>query len=168
MPVDSFKYLPRLIATFYQMMDRTPELPVPWTPLARPLSECTLAWVTSAGLHHRSDPPFDLDRERREPTWGDPGFRTLPIPLPSEDLRVSHLHINPDPILQDLNVVLPQDRMAELVESGRVGAFAPQAFSFMGYQGYPADTSGWESDSGPAVAARLQELGVDGVLLTPV
>ena len=30
----------------------------PHTPLPRPLSECTLAVVTSAGLHRRGDEPF--------------------------------------------------------------------------------------------------------------
>lgn len=47
MPVDSFKYLPRIIAVFYQMTDRQPELPIPWTPLSRPLTECKFGLVTS-------------------------------------------------------------------------------------------------------------------------
>jgi len=67
MPVDSFKYLPRLIATFYQMTDRQPELPIPWTPLPAPLPDCTFGLVTSGGLYQQGvEPPFDLARERRE------------------------------------------------------------------------------------------------------
>jgi hypothetical protein len=75
MTVDSFKFLPRLIAMFYRMTKREPEMPIPWTSLGRPLSECTFGLVTSAGLYLReSDRPFDVERERQNPTWGDPSF----------------------------------------------------------------------------------------------
>ena len=33
MTIDSFKFLPRLIATYYRMTDCTPDLPIPWTPV---------------------------------------------------------------------------------------------------------------------------------------
>jgi len=36
----------------------------------------------------------------------------------------------------------------------------------MGYQGYPANQSGWKELYGPQVANRLIEDGVDCVLLT--
>ena len=51
MIVDSFKFLPRLIATFYQMTEREPQQPIPWTPLAKPLAACKFGLVTSAGLY---------------------------------------------------------------------------------------------------------------------
>jgi len=59
MSVDSFKYLPRVLAGYYRMTDLRPELPIPCTPLARPLAECVFGLVTSAGLYHlgvRSSP----------------------------------------------------------------------------------------------------------------
>ena len=53
----------------------------PWTPLTKPLSECKVALVSSAGIHLKTDETFDYDRERRQPTWGDPTHREIPIPL---------------------------------------------------------------------------------------
>ncbi len=32
--------------------------PIPWTPLARPVSEATVAIVTTSGVHLRRDKPF--------------------------------------------------------------------------------------------------------------
>lgn len=73
MAVDSFKFLPRILATFYQMTGQEPELPIPWAPLSRPPAGCKFGLITSGGLYQRGvEAPFDLEREREEPTWGDP------------------------------------------------------------------------------------------------
>jgi D-proline reductase (dithiol) PrdB len=168
MPVDSFKYLPRILATFYQMADQQPELPIPWTPLSRPLAECKFGLVTSAGLYRRGvESPFDLERERQEPTWGDPTYRILPAGIRQADVGASHLHLNTRDLLEDLNIVLPIHRFQELVVEGRIGGLASEVYSFMGYQGYPPEPTAWEKVFGPQVAERLQAEGVDCVLLTP-
>ena len=87
MTVDSFKFLPRLIATFYQMTEREPEHPIPWTPLSLGLEKCTFGLVTSAGLYHKGqEPPFDLEREKQEPTWGDPTYREIPVRIPQDQV----------------------------------------------------------------------------------
>ena len=79
MPVDSFKFLPRLIATFYKMTGREPVHPIPWTPLPGPVATCKFGLVTSAGIYCRhTDPPFDVEREKREPSWGDSSYRAIP------------------------------------------------------------------------------------------
>lgn len=168
MPVDSFKFLPRLIATFYQMAEREPALPIPWTPLPRPLRECKFGLVTSAGLYLKEkQPPFDVAREEIEPTWGDPTFRAISLETPQSSIGVSHLHLNGAAILQDVNVVLPLSRFQEFAAAGRIGGVAAEHYSFMGYQGFPADTTAWANDYGPQVAARFKQQGVDCVLLTP-
>ena len=168
MTVDSFKFLPRVITTYYQMTDRQPELPIPWTPLSKPLNECKFGLVTTAGIYHRlEDSPFDLEREKREPTWGDPTFRVLPANLKSEDVDVSHLHINVSDIRKDFNIQLPIQRFQELLADGTIGGLADQAYSFMGFQGFPPDTSAWEDEYGPQVAQALKQEGVDCVFLTP-
>jgi D-proline reductase (dithiol) PrdB len=168
MPVDSFKFLPRLIAAVYQATDLQPEFPIPWTPLSRPLSESKFGLVTSGGLYQRGvQPPFDLAREQAQPTWGDPSFRIIPKDIRQEELGVSHLHVNPQWVLEDMNVLLPIHRFKELVVEGRIGGLAEHAYSFMGYQGYPPNTRTWQEVSGPQVAEKLREEGVDCVLLTP-
>ncbi len=168
MPVDSFKYLPRIIAAFYQMTDRRPELPIPWTVLPRPLSGCKFGLVTSGGLYHRgAEPPFDVEREKREPTWGDPTYRTLPTDIRQADVGASHLHINTRDVLLDINILLPVHRFRELTAEGRIGGLAEHAYSFMGYQGFPPDTTAWREVYGPQVAEKFEAEGVDCVLLTP-
>jgi hypothetical protein len=42
---------------------------IPWAPLRKPLSECTVALVSTGGVHLRSDRPFNLN--------GDPTFRVI-------------------------------------------------------------------------------------------
>jgi D-proline reductase (dithiol) PrdB len=168
MPVDSFKYLPRLIARYYKLTKVKPELPIPWTPLSRPLDQCRFGLVTSAGLYHKGhEPPFDVERERREPTWGDPSFRTIPTDIKQEEVGASHLHINTRDVLEDINILLPIHRFQELVAEGRIGCLARNAYSFMGYQGFAADLSGWREIYGPQVAEKLKAEEVDCVLLTP-
>jgi D-proline reductase (dithiol) PrdB len=168
MPVNSFKYLPRIIATFYQMTDRQPELPIPWTPLSRPLAELEFGLVTSGGLYQRGvEPPFDVEREKQEPMWGDPTYRTLPSDIPQAEVGASHLHLNTRDMLEDFNIVLPIHRFQELAAEGHIGGLAKHAYSFMGYQGFPPDTTAWQETYSPQVAEKLKAEGVDCVLLTP-
>ena len=168
MPVDSFKYLPRLIGAIYETTDVQKETPIPWTPLERPISECTFGLVTSGGLYQRGvEPPFDLQRERLEPTWGDPTYRTIPKDITSGELGVSHLHINNEPVESDINVLLPIHRFDELSQEGRIAGMSDHHYSFMGYQGYPPDTTAWRDIYGPAVAEKFKNEGVHCVLLTP-
>lgn len=168
MPVDSFKYLPRIIATFYKMTDCTPELPIPWTPLRGSLFDCTFGLITSGGLYlPELEPPFDVERERQEPTWGDPTYRTIPTVVQQPELGASHLHINTKDVLADVNILLPVDRFQTLAQEGVIGGLAKHAYSFMGYQGFPADTTPWRDAYVPEVAEKLKEDGAHCVLLTP-
>jgi len=167
--VDSFKFLPRLIAAFYRNQQPLVEGEIPWTPLTKPLSQCKLSLITTAGLYCKDDqPPFDTEREQKEPTWGDASYRSIPTDRSPDQIGLSHLHINPQPILQDLNVVFPIQHLRELAAKGRIGSLAAQAYSFMGYQGFPPNPRAWLETSAPQVAAALHEEGVDGLLLTPV
>ncbi len=168
MTVDSFKFLPRLIATFYKMTKREIQLPIPWTPLEHPVREIKLGLVTSGGLYlNDTQHPFDLAREREQPTWGDPSYRAIPATVTKQELAVSHLHLNTEDIVKDFNILLPISRVKELVAEGFVGSIAEQHFSFMGYQGYPPDTNAWEKTYGPEVAVAFLNEGVHAVLLTP-
>ena len=168
MSVDSFKYLPRLISAYYRMTDQQPELLIPWTPRPSSLYECKFGLITSGGLYHKGvDPPFDIVRERQEPTWGDPTYRTLSVDIQQENVGVSHLHINTRDVLLDINILLPIHRFQELVVEGQIGDLAQNAYSFMGYQGYPPDTTAWQETYGPDVAEKFKAEEVDYVLLTP-
>ena len=165
MPTDSFKWLPRSIAGYYQALQVPAPDGIPWTPLRKPLEQCRFALVTTAGLYLRSEQePFDLDRERREPAWGDPTYRAIPSDVRQEQIGVGHLHLNTEDMLADVNIVLPAHRFQELAEAGEVGSVAPHHYSFMGYQQNP---DAWRDRYGPEVAQRMIEEEVDAALLTP-
>ena len=168
MTVDSFKFLPRIIAAFYKMTEREPQYPIPWTPLTMPIREAKFGLVTSGGLHLKQvQEPFDLEREKADPSWGDPSYRVIPSIVAQEDIDVSHLHLNTNDIESDFNILLPIHRMQELVREKRIGALAENHYAFMGYQGFPPDTTAWQETYGPEVAEKFKAEDVDCVLLTP-
>jgi hypothetical protein len=167
MRVDSFRFLPRSFVPLYENV--TPlesEREVVWAPFEPRLAEATIAMVSSAGLSVAGEqPPFDLDRERREPSWGDPTHRVIPNdgnPL----LAMSHLHVNNTDTLADRNVALPIDVLNALATEGVVGAAARSHVSVMGYQ--QAGLEVWRTQTAPAIIELLREEGADGVILAPV
>ena len=167
MPVDSFKYVSPLIKRYYSLAQVRTEYPIPWTPLRNPLAQSRFALVTSGGLYHKNvEPPFDLQGESLNPTWGDPSFRTLPSALSQPDLGASHHHINTSGVLQDINILLPLDRFKELAAAGQIASLADSAYSFMGYQGFPSQLDEWKEMYGPQVAQKMLSEDVDCVFLT--
>ena len=129
----------------------------PFVALPRPLSACRLAIVTTAGLHRRGDPPFGP---------GEQTYRVIPSDTPTGDILQSHTSLGFDraAIMRDINISFPVDRLRELVGRGELGALAPNNYSFMGAQ---RDTGRIESETGPEVARRLRDEGVDVALITP-
>ncbi|MBX6377450.1 MAG: hypothetical protein IRY95_02785 [Clostridia bacterium] len=163
--VDSYRFLPRSFRERYEAFPEQPGAPAPAAPRVL-LSEARVSLLTTAGLYLRdSQPPFDLERERREPFWGDPTYRVIPRTARTADIGVAHLHINPDDILRDMNVALPIEVFAELERDGVIGSLADRHYSFMGYQG--GDIGPWRDVYGPELARLLREDGVDLLILAP-
>jgi D-proline reductase (dithiol) PrdB len=165
--VDGFRFMPPSLGAWIGAS--IPSEPfdghIPWTQLQKPLSETTFALMTSAGISMRSDPPFDVEREKREPEWGDPTSRKIPSTAGQADIDVNHLHVNTDYIKQDMNVILPVTRFKEFEKEGIIGRLADTSYSFYGYQPpYPRELIG---ETAPAVAADMIKEGVEAVLLTP-
>lgn len=166
MAVDSFRWLPRSMVAGYQSREMVRQEPIPWTPLAKPLSRCRIGLVTTAGVYVKGlEPPFDIEREKREPTWGDPTFRRIPAGTAQEQIGATHLHINTRDILEDVNVALPIHRLQELAEEGVIGSVASDHYSFMGWQ--QRGLVEWRTRYAPEVAALFRKDGVDAVVLAP-
>ncbi len=137
---------------------------IPWTPLAKPLSECTVALISTGGIALKSDRPFDQEGERRDPWWGDPSYRIIPHGTKTDDVRVYHLHINPSSAEQDINCLLPMERLDELAGAGKIGRAAPSHYSFMGYILEPTELL---QNSIPAIIDHLRRDKVDAALFVP-
>jgi len=165
MPVDSFRYLPRSFRQGYESFPYQHDTPA-WAPLTTPIEHATIALLTSAGVYIEGEqPPFDLDRERTNPTWGDPTYRLIPRDIPQDRVGVAHLHINNRDIRQDLDVALPLRTFEQLETEGRLGKLADQHYSFMGFQ--DSNLTDWRRDQAPEVAQRLQDAGVSALILAP-
>ncbi len=134
---------------------------VPWTPLSKDLSDSAVAIVTTAGLHRRDDKPFNRDHPGGEST-----YRIIPSDSDPADIVQSHFSIGFDrtAIYRDINITFPIDRMRELAEQGTIGNLAPNHYSFMGAL---RDCTIVAEQTGPEVAQRLKDEGVNLVFLTP-
>lgn len=164
MIVDSYRFLPRSFRPIYENPEPHGSDQV-WASFEKRLSDSRIAILTSSGMYlEETQQPFDLERERAEPTWGDPSFRVIPAPV--DEIGLAHLHISHDDILADPNIALPVDRLAELARSGIVGEVAPRHLSVMGFQG--TSLEGWRDIAAPGIIDLLHEDEVDGLILAPV
>ena len=129
----------------------------PFAPLRKPLAEAKLALVTTAGLHVRGDASF---------ASGDQTYRVIPSSSAAGDILQSHTSIGFDrtAFMRDINVTFPIDRLRELVGDGTLGRLSERFYSFMGAQRVPKKII---EETGPEVAAKLLDEGVEAVLLTP-
>lgn len=133
----------------------------PWTPLRKPLSACTIACVTTAGVHLRTDEPFDMaDKD------GDPTFRAVARDTPLKQLCITHDYYDHRDADKDINIVLPLMRLDELARDQVIKNVASFHYSFMGHIDGPHVTR-LLSETAPDVARRLQREHVDAVVLTP-
>ena len=134
---------------------------VPWTPLKRPLSESKLALVTTAGVHHRDQLPFNMNNREDDPT-----FRVIDSLQPVEDLMITHDYYDHSDADKDMNIVFPIERMREFEKKGIIGGLGENHYGFMGHiLGRHIDRLMHEC--APAVAEKLLRDNIDIVILTP-
>jgi D-proline reductase (dithiol) PrdB len=167
MAIDSYRFLDfasRQIIKAWVNREVQKKRPIPWTPMAKPLAECTVALITTAGVARRDDVPFDQEGERQNPWWGDPTYRTIPLGTTADEVRLYHMHIDPRFGQEDLDVVLPMRRLGELASEGFVGRPADTHYSIMGYQLRPQVI---KSETAPAIAGEMKARGVDAAALVP-
>ena len=147
----------RLVASFNPREETT----IPWCPVRKPLDQLKIALVTTSGVHHASQPPFDmLDSQ------GDPTLRVISGGTIEEDYTITHDYYDHRDADRDLNLVFPIARLKEMWAAGVIGALSERHFSFMGHiEG--AHIQRLTKEFAPQVAAMAQQDRVDAVLLTP-
>ena len=163
--VDSYRFLDgmvkRLVRTWIKLESQRE---IPWTPLNKPLDECTVALLSSGGLALKSDRPFDQKGERLNPWWGDPSFRLLPRDADPKEIMLYHLHISNKIVARDINTLIPIELLLELEQAGWVGQAALHHYSYMGYILRPQELL---EETLPAMIEQMKQDQVDAVLLVP-
>ena len=133
------------------------ELPVvdevAWTP-PLPANERRISIVSTAAVHRRDDKPF---------SWLAKDYRTFH--KTDRDLVMSHVAVEFDRSAwqQDLNTIIPLDRLEEMATDGEIGSVAEEHYSFMG----AADPVTMEKSARKA-AAQMKQEGVNTVFLIPI
>jgi D-proline reductase (dithiol) PrdB len=134
---------------------------VPWTPAGKPLAESKVGLVTTAGIHHKTQPPFDMT----DPT-GDPSFRTIDVSHPLSELMITHDYYDHTDAERDINIVFPIERLWELKREGLIGEVSIIHYGFMGHiTGKHIQTL--INDKAPDVAQRMKADKIDVVVLIP-
>lgn len=156
---ERFRRWLKLISEMHDNAHFTHNEMIAWTPITKPLAECTVALVSTAGVHLKSQPAHNvLDPH------GDASFREIPSDTLASDLAVDHMHYDTTDANADPNCVFPIDRLHELAAMNIIRSVAPVNYGFMGFI---PDGRLLRDTTAPIVAERLLNEGVDAVVLTP-
>jgi len=156
---ERFRRWLKLISEMHDNANFTPNDTIAWAPMRKPLNECTIAMVSTAGVHLKSQPAHNL----LDP-HGDASFREIPANTSTSEIAVDHVHYDTTDANADPNCVFPLDRLRELVASGIVGAIALLNYGFMGFI---PDGRLLRDSTALIVAEHLRNEGTDAVVLTP-
>lgn len=133
-----------------------PITPTPvWAPVKKKLKDMTVAIVTAAGVHLKSDKPFNLA--------GDTSYRAVPSTATDDELMVSHGGYDNTDVNRDINCMFPIDRLREFAEEGFIKDIAPNMYTCMGGGG---DVKVFTEETGPEIAQKLLDEHVDAVVMT--
>ncbi|MGA2410184.1 MAG: glycine/sarcosine/betaine reductase selenoprotein B family protein [Candidatus Binataceae bacterium] len=127
----------------------------PWTPLAKPLSECKVALIGSGGLLYRDQPRFHRE---------DTTYRLIPKNATQEELDVWHFGYRIGDAVADHNCVFPLGPLRELEAEGVIGELADPAYSFMGGI-YSARKV--RDELAPQIVSELKRAHADAFFLVP-
>ena len=119
-----------------------------------PANKRRISIVSTAALHRRGDKPF---------SWLAKDFRTFD--KTDRDLVMTHVAVEFDRSAwqQDLNTIIPLERLEEMADDGEIGSVAEEHYSFMG-----ATPPTVMEPIARDLANVLKADNVDAVVLVPV
>lgn len=130
---------------------------IPIVPFIKPAHEGVFALITTAGVHLKTQPVFDVEA-------GDSSVRFIPSTVLEDDLMISHTHFDRGDADRDVNCVFPLFRLIELASKGVIGGIARTHYGLMGYI---PNTTPLVEETIPLILKRLKEEEVDAVILNP-
>ena len=120
-----------------------------------------IAIVTTAGVHHSGQKPFNM-----KDSAGDSTYRLIDAETIEGDYLITHDYYDHRDADRDLNVVFPITRLQEMAAAGIVGGVARYHAGFMGHI-RDAQLESLMEIYAPEIAGRFVQDHVDAVLLTP-
>lgn len=128
-----------------------------WTPVGKPLSECSVMLIGSGGVYRHGQVAFH--------TKDDTSIRLIDTTVSTDDLRTAHFAYDQADARNDPNCVFPIDRLREFAAEGVIGSLQDTAYGFMGgiYS-----TRRLEAETVPLLLERCEAEQPDLVLLIPV
>jgi D-proline reductase (dithiol) PrdB len=134
---------------------------IPWSPARVQLRKASIAIVSSAGVHLKDEPPFDMGNPE-----GDASVRVIPAGTPFHNLTITHDYYDHRAADRDLNCVFPLERLHELAAARKIGRVAPRHIGTMGHI-LGTEERRLVTETAPAIARLLTDDCVDYVLAAP-
>lgn len=131
----------------------------PFTPLAKPLSQCTVSLLTSGGVSRCAMPPFDPDARN------DLRLDTIERDVPSDQFQIHDSYYDHSDADRDLNCIFPIDRLREMARDGEIGHVSRRLWS--GFMGRIYKRQAVLEDKAPAFARELRRDEVDLLVAVP-
>jgi D-proline reductase (dithiol) PrdB len=132
--------------------------PTPWAPLRKPLRECRVALIVSAGLRLKTQHEYSILSG-----GGSADFREISTYVVPEQLAFDFTNYDPKEAEEDLNVLAPVDRLKEFLDQGLLGGLHETFFSFFGLSPH----LGALETSANTVAEKLRAAQIDVAFLIP-
>lgn len=122
----------------------------------RPLDQCRVALISSAGLMQRND---------ENVSGNDADYRSFGRACPDRDILINHISVNFDrtAYAEDVNTVFPRAILGSMEEDGTIEHAARVHYSFMG-----ATTPERLQASAEHLAMELKAAKINTVCLLPV
>ncbi len=129
----------------------------PWASMKKPLTEATIALISSAGIFRDDQEPFD--------PWSvnDLSFREIPKETPLQRLKLHDNYFDHRDALKDLNCVFPLERLRELEEERYIGRLASPAITLG--MGRLYKRTALQTETVPKIVEVLRKQDADAVLL---
>ncbi|TWT05400.1 hypothetical protein FQV26_13255 [Planococcus sp. CPCC 101016] len=143
----------------FTMSHMTENNSMPKAFLQKPLNQCKVALVSTAGVHLKSDEPFNVDNPA-----GDPSFRIIPGDISEQELTVTHIYFDTKYAKTDPSIVFPLQQLRKSASNGKIGSVSG---IHIGLNGGILDTTIAEKDFIPKVVELFHNEGIDAALLVP-
>ena len=165
--MEPVRYIDRTTADYLRQGYETPykwahHTNAPFTPLAKPLSECKVGLIGTSEVAVRFDPDTEENPIQEEDFRG---VYTIPADTPTEKLysRTQSFDMNATH-LDDVNAFYPIDRLREAVADGRIASMPDHVLGC--YNNY-SQRKVLEQEA-PKALAQCQKDGIDALIMVPV